>query len=68
MSYHRRQPFKADPIVDEVRAVREEHAAQFGYNLKAIFEDIRTRQQASKRQYVRYPARPVKTAPKAGAE
>jgi len=26
-----------DEIVDEVRAIREAHAAKFGYNLRAIY-------------------------------
>ncbi len=30
-----------DEIVDEVRAVRETHAAKFGYNLRAIYEDLK---------------------------
>ncbi len=30
-----------DEIVDEVRAVREAHAAKFGYNLRAIYEDLK---------------------------
>ena len=30
-----------DEIVDEVRAVREKHAAKFGYNLRAIYEDLK---------------------------
>ena len=30
-----------DPIVDEVRRIREEHAAQFNYDIDAICEDIR---------------------------
>jgi hypothetical protein len=46
-----------DPIVDEVRKARHDHAAKFGYDIKAIFRSIRTQQQASGRQYVRYPAR-----------
>lgn len=29
-----------DEIVDEVRAVRQAHAARFNYDLKAIFADI----------------------------
>ena len=48
-----------DPIVAEIRAVREEHAARFGYDVQAIFDDIRARQRASGRTYVRYPARRV---------
>ena len=30
-----------DEVVDEVRAVRETHAAKFGYNLRAIYEDLK---------------------------
>lgn len=30
-----------DEIVDEVRAVRESHAARFNYNLRAIFDDLK---------------------------
>lgn len=48
-----------DAIVAEVRASREAHAARFGYDLKAIFRDLRERQRESGREYVRYPARPA---------
>ena len=30
-----------DEIVDEVRAIRDAHAAKFGYNLRAIYEDLK---------------------------
>lgn len=30
-----------DEIVDEVRAVREAHAAKFGYDLRAIYADLK---------------------------
>jgi hypothetical protein len=50
-----------DPIIAEVRAARDEHAARFGYDLKAIFRDIKARQQASGREFVRYPSRPAVT-------
>jgi len=30
-----------DPIVEEVRRVRQKHAAKFGYDLKKIVEDFR---------------------------
>jgi uncharacterized protein (DUF433 family) len=35
-----------DPIVDEVRRVRDEHAARFNYDLRAIFADLRRSEQA----------------------
>jgi hypothetical protein len=47
-----------DPIVAEVRAVRERHAAKFDYDLKRIFRDIQDRQKASDREFVSYPSRP----------
>jgi hypothetical protein len=33
-----------DPIVSEVRCIREELAAQFNFDVGAIFEDMRKRQ------------------------
>ena len=33
-----------DPIVDEVRRVRDAHAARFNYDLDAIFLDIKKRE------------------------
>jgi hypothetical protein len=33
-----------DPIVAEVRRVREELAARFNFDVKAIFEDMRKRE------------------------
>jgi hypothetical protein len=30
-----------DPIVEEVRKQREEHAARFNYDADAIFEDLK---------------------------
>ncbi len=47
------------PIISEVWAVRDAHAALFGYDIAAIFRNIRTMQNASEREYVRFPARPV---------
>ena len=48
-----------DPIIAEVRAVRDAHAARFDYDVTAIFRDIREMQKASSRDYVRHPARAV---------
>ena len=51
------QPCRTDPIIADLRAVRDEHAARFDHDVKAIFRDIRARQKASGRRYVRYPAK-----------
>jgi hypothetical protein len=45
------------PIVAEVQAVRDEEAAGYGYDVHAIFRDLRARQESSGRKHVRYPAR-----------
>ena len=42
---------QTDPIIAEVRAIRDQHAARFDYDVKAIFRDIQARQEASGRQY-----------------
>lgn len=36
-----------DPIVEEVRRVRQEHASKFGYDLEAIFRDLRRSERSS---------------------
>jgi len=42
-----------DPIVDEVRKVRDEHAKKFNYDLQAIVADLKKQQKASKRKLSR---------------
>ena len=51
-----------DHISAEIRAVRDQHAARFDYDVQAIFNDIRASQKASGRTYVRYPARRIAVA------
>ena len=34
-----------DEIVEKVRRYREEYASQFDYNLEAMFEDLKKREQ-----------------------
>ena len=46
-----------DPIIAELRAVRDAHAARFNYDVKAIFRDLQARQTASGRKYASYPAK-----------
>lgn len=41
-----------DPIVDEVRRVRDAHAARFNYDLDAIFRDIKEQEKQSGRKFV----------------
>ena len=48
-----------DPVVAEVRAVRDRFAARAGYDADTIFRQIREMQEASDREYVTYPARRI---------
>ncbi len=41
-----------DPIVEEIRRERETYAAQFNYDLEAIYQDIVRQQQESGRDFV----------------
>ncbi len=51
-----------DPIIAELRAIRQAYAARFDYDVEAMFRDIRARQEASGRDYVRLPAHHPVTA------
>lgn len=58
-----------DPIVDEVRSVRDAHAARFNYDLKAIFLDIKKREKERGLKFVNGVAiqpMPNKTLPPTG--
>ena len=52
-----------DPIVDEVRRVRDAHAAMFNYDLDAIFLDIKDQEKKSGLTFVSYPARQTESNP-----
>ena len=56
-----------DPIVAEVRAIRDRHAAECGYDVQEIFRRIRQRQAESGLEYVRYPPRRI-ASPDGSAE
>ena len=44
-----------DPIVKEVRQVREKHAAEFGHDLQRIADDVKQREKLSSRELVLAP-------------
>ena len=59
-----------DPIVEEVRRIRDAHAARFNYDLDAIFQDIKESEKKSGLQFVQGVARqpvPNQTLQPAGA-
>lgn len=48
-----------DPIVAEIRKIRDEHAAKFNYDIAAICEDYRRLAKESGREHVSHsPRRP----------
>ncbi|MDZ4683838.1 MAG: hypothetical protein SH850_02040 [Planctomycetaceae bacterium] len=53
----------SDPIVDEVRRTREAYAARFNYDLRAIFRDLKEREQDGGRQIVSYAEEDLQVAP-----
>ena len=60
-----------DPVVAEVRRIREEIFAEYNYDLRAMFEDMQRREATSGRRYATPPPRadapaPVDTAKKVG--
>ncbi|OKH36321.1 hypothetical protein NIES2101_37060 [Calothrix sp. HK-06] len=52
---------KEDPIIEEIRQVREAHAAKFNYDFWAIYKDIKESEKKSKRTYVSYPPKLIQT-------
>jgi hypothetical protein len=50
-----------DPIIEEVRKVRDAHAKKFNYDLKAIYLDLKQREQGSGRRYVSLAPRKLDT-------
>jgi hypothetical protein len=49
-----------DPIVEEIKRYREQYAARFNYDLRAIGEDIQRRQRDGGREVVRREPRRVR--------
>jgi hypothetical protein len=51
-----------DPIVEEVRRVRDEYAKQFNYDLHAIADDLRKKEQQHPERLVSFPAKRTRRA------
>lgn len=52
-----------DPIVEEVRRIREAYAAKFNYDLEAIFQDLKQQERESGRTFVSFPPRRISKPP-----
>ena len=51
---------KTDPIVEEVRRIRQEYAKQFGYDLHALAADLRKHEQQHPERLVSFPPKTVR--------
>ena len=51
-----------DPILEEIYKYREEYAKSFNYDLKAMFHDLRKKQAASGRKFVKLPIKRLSKA------
>jgi hypothetical protein len=49
-----------DPLVEEIRAIREAYARQFNYDLQAICQDLKEQQRKSGRKAVSLPPKRVR--------
>lgn len=49
-----------DPIVEEVRSVRQKHATRFNFDLKKIAQDLKEKQEKSNRKIVSYSPKLIK--------
>jgi hypothetical protein len=52
-----------DPIIDEIRRFRDDFARRFDYDLHAMCEDLRQKQELRGACVVSYPPRPPQTFP-----
>ncbi|NJL59175.1 MAG: hypothetical protein HC887_05540 [Desulfobacteraceae bacterium] len=41
-----------DPIIDELRKVREEYASELNYDLDAIYRDLKEKQKQGGKRYI----------------
>lgn len=51
---------KDDPIVEEIRRYRAEHAARYDNDLNKIYVAIKEREKKSKKEFVRFAPKPLK--------
>lgn len=50
---------QADPIVEEVRRARQDYAARFAYDLRAVAADLRRLEQQHPERLVTFPPKPA---------
>ena len=53
---------RCDPIVEEVRAIREAYAKQFNFDVRALCHDLQEQEKASGRTTVSLPPKRLRSA------
>ena len=48
-----------DPIVEEVRAIRDIYAKQFNYDTEAIYRDIKNQETKTDRKFISIPPKRI---------
>ena len=56
-----------DPILQELRGVRESYAAAFGYDVRAMLRDLKAKQRQDEARGIKYVSLPPKRAEPASA-
>jgi len=56
---------QTDPIIDEIRRIRQEHAASFDYDIDRIIAEFQRQERESGVPTVTRPPRPVQTVRRA---
>jgi hypothetical protein len=63
-----RSTMPSDPIVAEIRKLREQHAARFGFDIRLIAKDARERDASGDREVIRRAPRRPAPQSRSGAE
>ncbi len=63
-NYWRLIEMKDDPIVNEISNIRDKHAEQFGYDLDAIFKNIKELEKRSGKSFKSFPPKRITPSPK----
>lgn len=50
-----------DPVVEEVRRIRHDYAERFGFDLRAIANDLRKKQKEHSQRLVSLPPKPARS-------
>ncbi|MDR2704935.1 MAG: hypothetical protein LBC02_04070 [Planctomycetaceae bacterium] len=56
----KKRDFWTNPILEELRKIREDHEKQFNYDFDALFDDLLQKQEEMKKQGYKFITEPLK--------